>query len=256
MGAIKELLWRVSRRHKWLDKILRNGKTVIERMGSRVHGKCCLKFNAHNLRSICDLLLSYDIVSFDIFDTLISRKVGDPTDLFYVLEEKNGISGFHDTRIAIERVARQKCEKRNGEVDIFDIYRELANSLPINVEKMVCDEMLAEKETCYANPKMQTLYQLLTEKACRIIAVSDMYLPSEYLRELLNQCGYHKIEQVFASCDYGVGKGNGALQKLVQSELGDKLRFIHVGDNFTSDVRGSEMAGWRAVWYQDKNYTQ
>lgn len=253
MKAIKDRLLCSLQKHEWIHRLLRVGKAGVERAKSKILYRTYPSFDGRNLRPIYGLLSTYDIVSFDIFDTLISRKVGIPTNLFYVMEDRNGISGFHDKRIVAERTARQKCSEKNGEVDIFDIYRELADSPAADVGNMVREELRAEKETCYANPEIQMLYQLLAGKGSRMIAVSDMYIPGEYLRELLDNCGYSRIEQIFVSCDYGVAKGNGALQRLVQSSMGDKMKCIHIGDNFTSDVLGSKMAGWDAVWYKSMN---
>ena len=39
-------------------------------------------------------LMQYEVISFDIFDTLIFRPFSEPTDLFFFLGEKTGNSGF------------------------------------------------------------------------------------------------------------------------------------------------------------------
>ena len=76
--------------------------------------------------------------------------------------------------------------------------------------------------------------------------------PETFLREMLDGCGYQMIERVFVSCEYGVGKAGGALQRVVSAELGEDLRYVHIGDNQQSDVRGSKAVGWDAVWYRRK----
>ena len=103
---------------------------------------------------------------------------------------------------------------------------------------------------------MSELYHILRRKGCRLIAVSDMYIPGSHLRKILSRVGYPEFEYVFVSCDCGAGKGNGALQRYVQSKLGENVRIIHIGDNFSSDVHGSKMAGWEAVWYCKRKYLQ
>ena len=44
------------------------------------------------------MINSADIISFDIFDTLIVRKVTRPEDIFRIIEKKTGIKGFAKTR--------------------------------------------------------------------------------------------------------------------------------------------------------------
>lgn len=245
--GIKDCIWLFSQKYKYLYRILHFGNSGWKRVKTFLRGSKCLTFRGEKPWELVDKLATYDVVSFDIFDTLIIRDVDKPTDLFYRLEEKNGLPAFHDNRIRAEMDARRSSGKPNGEIDIFDIYQELSRYYSLDVNQRVREELAAEKMICHANPAIKELYRLLVEKGCRMIAVSDMYIPEKYLCELLEECGYTKIRQVYVSCDHGVGKGNGALQKLVQSELGDKLHVIHIGDNFASDVRGSELAGWNAV---------
>ena len=252
LKALKDRLWLFSQRHKYLYRVLRAGNSARKKVKMLLKGDHCARFNGSDPQKLAEVLMQYDVVSFDVFDTLIFREVDKPTDLFYKLEAENKLFDFHDNRISAEADARRNLGIPNGEVNIFDIYRELSKDYMLDTEKEVSEELAAEKAVCYANPAMKELYQMLVSKGCRIIVVSDMYIPEKYLRELLEDCGYSNIERVFVSCDHGVGKGNGALQKLVQSELGDDLRFIHVGDNQTSDVQGSKTAGWSAVWYQKK----
>lgn len=54
---------------------------------------------------------NYDIVSFDIFDTLLKRNVKEPTDVFSYMEKKYQINGFREKRIEAEKAARKK---KNG----------------------------------------------------------------------------------------------------------------------------------------------
>ena len=69
----------------------------------------------------------YDIISFDIFDTLIERKVSRPSDIFRLTGEKvlgkAEAEEFCQKRILAERTAR---EGRNSqETDLDGIYDNL-----------------------------------------------------------------------------------------------------------------------------------
>lgn len=54
-----------------------------------------------------DLLCTADVVSFDVFDTLILRPFASPADLFYVIGEKLGIPDFRTVRKSA-RVTQEK----------------------------------------------------------------------------------------------------------------------------------------------------
>ena len=65
------------------------------------------------------LLKDYDIVSFDIFDTLLFRPLCQPTDLFYFIGEKLQISDFRNIRMWVEHDARMKCYHKTGHYSTF-----------------------------------------------------------------------------------------------------------------------------------------
>ncbi len=52
-------------------------------------------------------ILKYDVISFDIFDTLLLRPFIKPTDLFWYIETKYNIKGFHQARILAEMQSKK-----------------------------------------------------------------------------------------------------------------------------------------------------
>lgn len=248
LKEIKDLLWFYSQNHHRMRTIFKNGNKIRRNVEKKIKGCFIQKFDSKDLSKVTDQLEKFDIVSFDIFDTLILRPFNKPTDLFYVLEEKNKIDNFFKSRIQAEEIARRQFGS-TGEVNIFEIYTYLAPKFGRDIKEMALEEIEIEKELCFANPEMIELYQLLKKKNVRMIAVSDMYIPSQYLREILEKCGFTSIEKLFVSCEYRAGKSGGALQRRVQTELGN-FTYIHIGDNQESDVQGSISAGWKSILYK------
>lgn len=246
----KDALWFYSQRHPALYAVLHWGKRMCKRAINGVRSLTSTTFDPESIPEMANRLSKFDYVSFDIFDTLVFRPFALPTDLFYQLEQEQGLHDFHDVRIQAERDARQLSGKPNGEVDINDIYAILKKRYNLNVEAAIRAEVDAEIGCCYANPEMRALYEALLSRGCHIIATSDMYLPSAYLRELLDHCGYTEIEPIFVSCEHGAGKSGGNLQRSVQAVLNPNASFVHIGDNFEADVRGSKSAGWQAIYYR------
>ena len=96
---------------------------------------------------------------------------------------------------------------------------------------------------------MYAVYKRLIEKGKHIIAVSNMYIPKEYMRQILNSCGYNKVIDIFVSCDYGLSKNTGALQELIQKQVGNEKRVIHIDDN-KECLNGCKKTNWRTVYYK------
>ena len=229
---------------------IRNLNTLRNKLLSVLLGATGKQYHGGNPEMLSEKLGAYDMVSFDVFDTLVCRPYDKPTDLFVDMEKKNHISGFHDIRIRAEADARTNSAKPNREIDIFDIYEVLARQLGLDAHELAEQEITAEKRCCYPNPDIMKVCHLLHKRDTRIVAISDMYLPEHTVRVLLEGCGYNMFDAVYVSCSCGVGKRCGGLFRLVRATEGKPTRCIHVGDNLRADVLGARRAGWDAVWYQ------
>ena len=103
-----------------------------------------------NADKILKEVKNYDIVSFDIFDTLLKRNVKEPTDVFSYMEKKYQIDGFCEKRIEAEKTARKK---KNGlEVTLKDIYTEFGTDYSD-------EELETESELLIANDEVYPIFR-------------------------------------------------------------------------------------------------
>ena len=198
--------------------------------------------------------LKYDIVSFDIFDTLLLRPLARPVDLFMIVGEKLGIMDFFNIRIEAERQAREIQYSRYGnrEVNIEDIYKIIEQRTGIDRQAGIRAEFGTELELCHANPYMLRSYELLKDQGKKIILVSDMYLGSAYLRELLEKCGYTGYADLIVSCEHGTSKSRGGLYDVVAKKYSGES-IVHIGDNPLGDVQRAKEHGISAYYYKNVN---
>ncbi len=81
------------------------------------------------------LIAAHDLISFDVFDTLIFRKVSKPTDVFSLVKVKllaapeallhqRTVDAFPELRVRAERLARAEKHQRvqTREVTLDEIY--------------------------------------------------------------------------------------------------------------------------------------
>lgn len=196
-------------------------------------------------------LSKYDAISFDIFDTCIFRPFQNPTDLYYLLESQNGIINFSEFRIKAERQAREKTSKPNFEVDIYDIYEELSHICPVKREDAE-KEIQAELDICYANPYMLSLFNLLKKQHKKLIAISDMYLPSSVIRAILEKNGFVGFSKIYVSNECGFNKNSGMLFNIAKED--SQIDYLaHIGDSQEADVIGAQTAGVDSYYYQQCN---
>lgn len=206
--------------------------------------------NREEISAVVDKLSQYDMVSFDIFDTLVFRVFDEPADVFRYLGHKLGEESFAKLRIRAEQEAREKKKDGNVEVTIFEIYEVLSRCLPMDPQAAIEAELQAEMECCYANPYLKEVFDRLVEQGTTVVLTSDMYWPENYMRRLLDSCGYRGYHGLFVSCDYGCGKNESALQQIVDLHFPQCGSVIHVGDNRAADIRYSYENGWDTMFYQ------
>lgn len=163
------------------------------------------------------------------------------------------------TRISVER----KCRKAKKLIDspkvsmvsfdIFDTCIIRSSYLPSDVQKYMDDNNLksieeAERQMAHARKCIQDLYQYAVKAGKRVIVVSDMYLGSDVLCNLLSDCGYHGFSHVYVSCECGTTKHEGKLFDYVAScEKISPKAILHIGDDLVSDWWRARKSGWHTV---------
>jgi hypothetical protein len=186
----------------------------------------------------------HDVISFDIFDTLIMRKIYLPSDVFYIVEErlreqhKMSIP-FAEARINAENSFTSFCPTFD------DIYNFLQVSLSLSDEqKNLCKnmEILVEHEICIPRIRMREFFYYTLKEKKKIYLVSDMYLPLNEIKSLLDQCGITGYHELLVSCQEKASKESGILYGiLLQREYGKKI--LHIGDNERSDIHKAAQNG-------------
>lgn len=201
-------------------------------------------------------LQKYDVITFDVFDTLIFRPFSKPTDLFFLVGAKLNYQDFERIRIEVEQIRRNKAYQENGNYEItFDeIWEQMEEETGISKDTGQCAEWECEYQYCFANPYMLEVVKLLHNSGKKVAVVSDMYLGKEQQMKLLEHCGYEKFDEYFISCDFHKSKSEGSLFDIVKNTYGKELKYAHIGDNEYSDVKQAEKHGFCSYLYHNVNY--
>ena len=198
----------------------------------------------------------HDVISFDIFDTLLFRNIYKPTDIFKIVGLKyEKINNFERIRIEAERKARQKVE--SNEIKIDDIYEVIRKEL--NISKDECNniikiELETEKEFIEINPFMKDIFEYCLKKKKKVMLISDMYLDSCLIKELFKNNNYDINCPIYMSCEHDANKGSGKLFQIVKEK--EKISYdqwLHIGDNEYSDVSIPQSLGIDAFHYKNIN---
>ena len=201
-----------------------------------------------------------EIVSFDIFDTLLVRPFYTPTDLFELLDAR--VTGLLDTidhidfkkhRMEAEHIARRRLAGEGREdVTLDEIYQVLGELLELPQEhRELIKSWEIEQELRFCRPRKfaRELFDLAISSGKRVIIASDMYLLYEVIEKLLQQNGYTGYEKLYLSSSLGYTKATGKMYDYIASDLGAEPKdILHIGDNETADVRRARERGWHAIY--------
>ena len=206
---------------------------------------------------LAERLSQYDVISFDVFDTLVLRPFSLPSDLFFALSQHFGYLDLERIRREMEEKARIEKQNKEGnrEVTLEEIWDIMERETGIPKEEGMKAECEYEKRYCFANPYMLEVVRWLKHRRKKLILISDMYLGEGYIRELLKNCGYDTFDGYFVSCDHGKSKNLGNLYDEVKRQIGGNKRYIHVGDNLLSDQKQAERHGFASAPYRNVNET-
>lgn len=206
-----------------------------------------------------------DVVSFDVFDTLVCRTVLKPTHVFDIMQSKLSashghvlsaqfISNFAQARAGIERLVRFQYDnngsEKSEEMLVSDVYVTLLADYGLPTEladELVAIEQDTELDCLIPRKEGVTLFREAIAAGKKTIIISDFIHPTHFVERVLRHCGVDGWDHIFVSSDVGLKKHSGSLFQFVEETIGiDKTKVCHVGDNAHGDIKMAEENGWTA----------
>lgn len=185
--------------------------------------------------------IDVDLVSFDVFDTLVLRPfltaAGARAFLGHVARQLHGIEGFVEARELAEQRARARLQH---DPTLRSIYEQMAR-MPGHADWPV--DALRELELSLEQTMLRTRHTIVAPLArlqaeARRIALSDMYLERNDLQRALPPQVLALATELQVSCETGRRKDDPATWHAIAHEQGvAPARWLHIGDNELSDVQ-------------------
>lgn len=201
------------------------------------------------------------IASFDIFDTVLTRVVGEPRTIFLLLGKQLNLESlikctpeaFINARIQAENLVYgnigEKCS-------LEKIYIELGIKLRLTPEKsqvIMQKELAIESQLLQPVPTAKEMLKTARKQKQQIMFVSDMYLPSEFLKQqLLKHSLWEDGDLIYVSNEYGKSKPSGELfREIINIHHVHPHQILHHGNDLISDIQGGKKAGLRVKHFTE-----
>ncbi|MFT8522111.1 glycosyltransferase [Gluconobacter oxydans] len=210
--------------------------------------------------------VSHDLVSFDIFDTLVYRRyleVNEVHDLAsaYALSllgqfGKENPGALTLTRYDITNVMKAAAHERIEEPTLEAVWSRLFTARIGHTEKaltlgrkVAAFEYEIDRQNLYAVEGAAEMLAALKAQGKTVIAISDMYFSQTEIEGILLQTGLAQhIDRVFVSSQENLTKHSGNLFTHVWKQFDiAPAKTLHLGDNTHSDVAMPTSLGGHAI---------
>lgn len=197
-----------------------------------------------------------DTVTFDLFDTLLIRRIHDP-DLVKLpvarfiadMAQEKGLDWSQQRvqkrRDTIEQRQRletgakfddhEACYPHYMQEMLSEIFGEEGDEALF--DRVADYEMAMENSMLVPRGELIDWLRELRQQGKKIFIVSDIYLPAIYLKKFVAHAGFlDLVDDVVSSADTFLAKASGKAFPLLQKQYDlDPTRWLHVGDNPFSD---------------------
>ncbi|MES2892888.1 MAG: hypothetical protein V4725_12765 [Bacteroidota bacterium] len=211
--------------------------------------------------------LATKLVSFDVFDTLLTRRVTSPHSVFYFCAisaiEEGLIHCSAETYVKLRREA--ETVTRTGQPDwqtddrrIFDFLAKLLVTTPETGQRLRALEIDWERKMLVPIPGAAEMVDKERISGHKVAFVSDMYWSTDVIRTFLSDANFiREGDQLLVSAEHGASKDTGRLfHKLMELNPGVKAADIrHHGNDEYIDYKGALKAGLKGVLLPRANPT-
>lgn len=184
-----------------------------------------------------------EVVSFDIFDTLLCRQVLRPSDVFKMVEEHlhSKEYSFYDERIKAEA---ELMPESNYNID--DIYRKFQTNTQETDEKVAYLkelEIATEKRVLRKRDDVCKCLEEAYKQGKKVYLISDMYLPEEVIKEILEEKGIVNYHKLYVSTNHKTSKTEKLFEVVRDENCLHTSKWLHIGDNQFSDIYAPSKLG-------------
>ena len=203
-------------------------------------------YQTHRKDVLMEKIQQADVVSFDIFDTLLMRRVLYPTDVFLLVEKQAKEKGILESTFPFSKKRRlaEREQSAQGSPTIHAIYQKMTESGGIPKETadvLKTLEIEEERKKLVPRPEMIDILHHCMKQGKTVCCTSDMYMPKELLGKILQEHHIEGLDAVFVSCEEGVFKREGLFHVLKDHYQGKRI--LHIGDNEEADIQSAGRFG-------------
>lgn len=190
----------------------------------------------------------HDLISFDLFETLVTRCAARSDDIFELaIMRVRRETGYVGDLFGPRKEAEAACLDEYGEAafGVGQIYQKVKqyHLLPIDIsEKLLTYELAVEESLAVPRRRTVELLHQCQARGKRVCIVTDTVLPRSTIISILKRCGITEVPHLLISNEHGATKSTGELFRVLKRQY-PSTRILHIGDNAMCDGKRAEEQG-------------
>ena len=200
--------------------------------------------NGDTKKQLLEKVNASDIISFDLFDTLIMRKTKLYTDVFELLDFKLREKGIFIPDFATKRLFAEKELSKEIAPRLEQIYEYLLKCVGgsfISSFELADMEQALDFSLLTVRNSMKEVYQTALSSGKNVVIIPDSYYSKEQIARILDHFGLIGYDDLFVSCEYGTAKSQQLFGILIERYKGKSI--LHVGDDEYVDIEKAKSNG-------------
>jgi HAD superfamily hydrolase (TIGR01549 family) len=226
----------------------RNGISVYGMHGRELAKTFSCKLYGYNQAVDREELLreitGHEVISFDVFDTLLMRKTLLPDDVFEIVCDRAKNQGINVPRF---KMIRKRAEANVLDVNhtldsIYDEIHRISDIEAGELEILKQIELEVEEQCIIPRDDMVEIFNYVKSLNKKIYIITDMYLSKDFIGQLLHKNGIDGFADIYVSGEYGLRKNEGLFDVYKKNE-GNDLKYLHIGDHALADGIWANVSG-------------
>ena len=178
---------------------------------------------------------NHDIISFDIFDTLVMRTVYYNKDVFRQMAQQ--LDPIWGIDFFTARTQAEATLSRETYPYIEEIYDDVVRQCPClkgQEAALIAQELALEKAVIIPRQDVVSVFDIAKQLGKMVNIVSDMYFHEDAIRSILDNAGISGYDKLLVSSEYRSSKP----QHLFEMYLAEipAGRCLHIGDSWACDI--------------------
>lgn len=193
---------------------------------------------------LTQLIDNKEVLSIDLFDTLIMRRTLFPTDVIEMVNCKLKEQGIDIENFCSRRLESEKYLSQQTAPTLDKIYEYMLEKYAVcgvTAQELAELEWKVDYELVIPRREFCQWVSEVYNSGKKVYIVSDTYYSKKQLFQLLDKCKITQYTEIVSSCEYHTGKTQKLFEILKEKLQGKSC--MHIGDDDIADIQSAGHAG-------------